>query len=233
MNFSFEVFSLRKENYSWLQELVCRFDQNLKKQSKLRQDSLFKQEISSLAQLLANLDKDVLKVLYYYSLSEKDSFFEDLKQIVSLVSAGKERLIFSDPAFFHIYKTANRVRREIHRYKGFLRFKEVKGGYLYAAFEPEFNVIVPLARHFANRFRNEKIILHDRKRGLGVFCHKGHMIQAEIIKPIPQETEEETFFSNLWKNYFETLAIKERENLTGQKRNVPLKYRKFMVEFKP
>ena len=40
------------------------------------------------------------------------------------------------------------VRRENHKFKGFVRFKELKNGILYAEISPENNIIFILAKHF-------------------------------------------------------------------------------------
>jgi len=77
----------------------------------------------------------------------------------------------------------------------------------------------------------EKIIIHDTKRNLAVFCYRNKIYQAEIFKPIPSKTLSEEAISSLWVKYFERLAIRERQNLKLQKQKVPLKYRSFILEF--
>ena len=43
-------------------------------------------------------------------------------------------------------------------------------------------------------------------------------------------SSEELLFQALWKNYFQTIAIKERENLKLQMKFVPKKYWKYITE---
>ena len=43
------------------------------------------------------------------------------------------------------------------------------------------------------------------------------------------ETEEE--YSDLWKVFFENIAVKERENKKLQTGNLPLRFREHMTEF--
>lgn len=197
------------------------------------QRNLFTDEIN-IEECLKNINENTLKILYLYSLSESDRVFEDLLCVIDFIRNGREDIenIIKNPVFERVFFTANKVRREIHRFKGFLRFREIEGGYLYASFSPDYNIILPLARHFSNRMKNERIILHDRKRNLAVFCYKGRIYSAEINGRIPFETSIEKFISKLWVEYFEKIAIKERTNIKLQKQKVPVKYRKFITEFK-
>lgn len=47
----------------------------------------------------------------------------------------------------------------------------------------------------------------------------------------PEMTPQEEQFQQLWRNYFQTLAIPERKNLKLQQGKVPLKARGFLTEF--
>jgi len=198
------------------------------------QGNLFLQESTSEIQKLLNtLDKESLKTLYYYSLSEEPRKYENLVYAVKKLASEKGALevFLQDSVIERIYMIANRVRREIHRFKGFLRFKELKGGYLYAPFSSDFFILYPLAKHFAERLKNEKIILHDVKRKKAVFCYLGKIYEIVEFEEFPEETALEKEISKLWRKYFEDLAIKERENLALQRQRVPKKYRRFLTEF--
>lgn len=202
--------------------------------SSLSQGNLFlKESTSEIQKLLNTLDKETLKILYFYSLSEEPRRHENLVYAVKKLSSegGVLELFLKDPVIERIYLIANKVRREIHRFKGFLRFKELKGGYLYAPFSSDFFILYPLAKHFAERLKHEKIILHDVKRKRGVFCYLGKIYEIVEFEEFPEETTLEKEISKLWCKYFENLAIKERENLALQRQRVPKKYRRFLTEF--
>jgi len=204
--------------------------------SSFSQGNLFlKESTSEIQKLLHTLDKETLKTLYFYSLSDDPRRHEKLVYAVKKLSSASERgfveLFLKDPIIERIYLIANRVRREIHRFKGFLRFKELKGGYLYAPFSSDFFILYPLAKHFAERLKQEKIILHDVKRKRGVFCYLGKIHEIVEFEEFPEETALEKEISKLWRKYFEDLAIKERENLALQRQKVPKKYRRFLTEF--
>ncbi len=56
------------------------------------------------------------------------------------------------------------LEREAHHYKGFVRFSETKGA-LTAQIEPK-NIVLPLiARHFCERYAQERFLIHDKTHG--------------------------------------------------------------------
>jgi probable DNA metabolism protein len=71
------------------------------------------------------------------------------------------------PHILPVNETARKVTFEAHRFLGLLRFIECNQ-YLYAEFEPDHNILVLLAGHFADRLAKENFIIHDRRRHLAV-----------------------------------------------------------------
>lgn len=124
-----------------------------------------------------------------------------------------------------------KVSMEQHRLLGLLRFKMLEGGILYAAFEPEHNIIGLLAPHFASRISNENWIIHDLKRNIGVFYNKDEWIIKDFILEddiVIREDEEE--YQDLWKAYYKHISIESRKNLRLKKNHMPMKYWKHLVE---
>lgn len=198
-----------------------------------RQFRLFHEPMPDVMERIKRLDPDTLKNLYLYSLSDGDRVYDDILYFLKKVepSFNPYTSILTDEVFNRIFSVAQKVRREIHRFKGFLRFREVEGGYLYGAFSPDYNIVFPLSRHFATRLREERLVIHDTKRNLATFCFRGKVHEAKIERDIPNPTEFERTISKLWLKYFEDIAIKERENKKLQRQKVPLKYRSSILEF--
>lgn len=199
-----------------------------------KQQSLFAQTTRfEITEQLKKLDSSTLKTLYFYILSEGENVKEDISHFLQRKSQSREPYLdsLSDRVIERIYSVAQKVRREIHRFKGFMRFREVEGKYLYGAFSPDYNIILPLSEHFAKRFREEKIVIHDIKRNIATFCHRGRVFKAVIEREIPKPTPPEQLISELWKRYFDEIGIKERENRKLQRQKVPLKYRRTIIEF--
>ncbi|MFA5450191.1 MAG: TIGR03915 family putative DNA repair protein [Clostridia bacterium] len=125
-----------------------------------------------------------------------------------------------------------KVRGEAHRFKGFLRFKELKNGIYYSAFSGDNDIIELLLPHFRARMNAEKFVLHDIKR------HKLIYYDSQICHYLiaPEEysvtlSDEEAFFSALWKDYHKNIAVEGRLNTDLQRQCLPKKYRWFMNEF--
>lgn len=145
--------------------------------------------------------------------------------------------LYSDPDVIHIRKLSRQVGFEGHRFKGILRFEE-RNGFLYARYEPDHDISELIADHFADRFLNEQIIIHDLKRHKAVLAKGGKWIITEVtpnsnIHDLSQInlTQEEELLQNLWKGYFEHIGIEGRKNPKLQQNFVPLKYRKHMLDF--
>lgn len=211
---------------------VIDLKKNILHSSQSRQQSLFFSSIANY-EIIKNLSPKLLKTLYFYSLSEGKEVHSDILYLLSMIEDNGNKIndYLNDQILERIYKKSNQVRREIHRLKGLLRFREVSGGYLYGQIKPDFNIIKPLSFHFANRMRNEKIVIHDIKRNLATFCCNGKVFIANIEDKIPDYTEEERIFSQLWLKYFNNIAVAERENKRLQRQKVPIKYRETVIEF--
>ncbi|CAH2032531.1 TIGR03915 family putative DNA repair protein [Trichlorobacter ammonificans] len=142
--------------------------------------------------------------------------------------------MLAHPQVSPLLKLAQQVNREAHRYLGFVRFQEVTGGFYYAALAPDHRVLLLIAPHFADRFRDQQWVIHDCRHGEGIVFDR-HRRQW-LLLPMetsaqPELTPQEEQFQQLWQSYFETLAIEERKNLKLQQSKVPLKTRSWLVEF--
>lgn len=144
--------------------------------------------------------------------------------------------MYSEPYVIRIRELSRRVGFEAHRFNGLLRFVEKKP-YLYAKFEPDNDIVTLIADHFADRFKNEKIIIHDLKRHKAVVAFQGEWLlhdvsmDNQLYDDVHHEDEMEVLLQQLWKGYLEHIGIEGRKNLKLQQNFVPLKYRKHLVEF--
>jgi probable DNA metabolism protein len=133
-------------------------------------------------------------------------------------------------------KLSQQVGREAHRYLGFVRFQEVTGGFYYGAIAPDHRVLPLIARHFAARFGDQQWVIHDVRHGEGIVHDRNRgewLILPMDAHDQPELTPTEERFQELWRRYFATLAIAERQNLHLQQSKVPLKVRPWLVEFCP
>lgn len=145
------------------------------------------------------------------------------------IGAGVDSL-HSDPAVLAVQELENKVSMERHRLLGLLRFSEI-GGILFCRVEPDHDVLELLAGHFASRYRNERFIIYDKRRGKAVVSENGHWyISPFDPEKIPGFEHEEKLYQKLWKTYFENIAIRERTNPRCQRNFMPARYWKNLVE---
>jgi len=136
------------------------------------------------------------------------------------------------PDVLPVMETYRKVSFEAHRFFGLLRFTDT-GNYLYAEFEPDHNILILLADHFADRLANEFFIIHDKKRHLAVVYNQKEWLLTDFPEKIEiPVTEAETFYRELWTKYFEEIGIKSRANKKLQAHFAPQRYRKNLVEFR-
>lgn len=161
-------------------------------------------------------DKDTL-LLKYLRVAFKHGYDTDRMRSVDEV--------------FTVQKIGRRVGFEKHRFLGLLRFSDL-GEYLYAKFEPDNNIVTLLADHFADRFKEEKFVIHDVKRAIAVIGYEGRWLLTDFNQIVDEEVlREEVFFRTLWQEYFDKIGIEGRKNPKLQQAFVPLKYRQHIVEF--
>ncbi len=135
-----------------------------------------------------------------------------------------------------IFELNRYVGNDAHLYTGFVRFAELDNGILFAKIEPKNNILEIITPHFAERLSQENFMILDVKRKIAAI-HKSNC--AWILTTISEEefttlltvTERKEKYERLWKIFFESIAIKERENKVCQRNHVAMHYRKFMTEF--
>lgn len=102
---------------------------------------------------------------------------------------------------------------------------------LYARVEPDNDVIELVAKHFCDRFRSEPFIIHDVGRDKAVIGYEGRWaVTAFALAEVPEVTEDEKSFRQLWKQYFDHIAILQRTNSRCQNNFIPDRYRKHLTE---
>ncbi|WP_158269749.1 TIGR03915 family putative DNA repair protein [Desulfonatronum sp. SC1] len=125
-----------------------------------------------------------------------------------------------------------KVGKEAHRVTGLLRFMELQDGTLYARFEPDHNVLPFVTPHFQRRFPRENWVIHDLRRGLAV-AWDGQTLHPVVGVPDNVDallSQREIAFQDLWREYVQSLAVPERRNPALQRRFMPRRYWKHLVE---
>ncbi|MGL5259502.1 MAG: TIGR03915 family putative DNA repair protein [Lachnospiraceae bacterium] len=144
--------------------------------------------------------------------------------------------IITNPYIERCFRYSRAVWNEVHHFKGFLRFKELKSGVLFAKIAPKNRILISLAPHFSNRLPLENFIIFDEIRMEYVVHEKGtqfFMVSGEIFEKDKclEFSKEELEIQILFKEFCDKISIKERENLQLQRNLLPIRFRSNMVEF--
>jgi probable DNA metabolism protein len=123
--------------------------------------------------------------------------------------------------------------REAHKFKGFVRFREVTAGFLYASIEPEADILPLIAPHFTERVGDRPWMIHDLRRNQAALfdLRSWRLIRDIELTAEPGITAAEHDYAALWQRYFQRHAIAERHNPKLQQKHVPLRVRKHLTEF--
>lgn len=141
----------------------------------------------------------------------------------------------SIPSVIDLYELDRNVMNEQHHYLGFVRFKQVNEKLLFSTITPKNNILTLIAPHFSDRLSMENWVIYDDYRKLAVVHESNHkwvLVTNEEInqKYVKTNDQNEKEIVDLWRLFFNSIAIKERINPKLQRSNLPLKYRKHMTE---
>lgn len=123
------------------------------------------------------------------------------------------------------------VGNEAHKLKGFIRFLELSNGVYYGKISPKARILPALILHFKERFNSMPFIIHD-------LTHEECLVyngkSAEIYKtdtiPKLDISDNEEHYKALWREFYNTVAIKERHNPKCQMNNMPKRYWQHLTE---
>lgn len=162
--------------------------------------------------------------------------FRMLQKALKKDGYGREIMkVFADPDVNLVSKLRIRVWHEFHRYFGFVRFREVGAGVLFARIAPENDILEMLAPHFSDRFPNENWMIYDERRHKVLTHPKGGecTVHSRIMlgEEYRDDLAEPEIYETLWRSFCENITISERRNPGLQQQLVPLKFREHMLEF--
>jgi len=144
-------------------------------------------------------------------LPEKEMYM--LRYVVKGFKAGPGIInMLSDDDVAVLFKAHRHLEREKQRWLGLVRFYRAGDVYV-ARIEPKNQVLPMIAWHFTNRFGNQSFMIYDATNKQALIYAKGdyRIIYVEDIE-LPPVSEDEKQTQRLWKQFYDTIAIKERYN---------------------
>ncbi len=195
-----------------------------------------------------SFSKAVLLEMGYCFLSEKTGIekllFDYIWRLMKYGPEVQENL--SDPVVFKIRRICDQVDHEILRMQGFIRFRKLVNQVFYAPISPDNNIVQLLAPHFKARFADQLWLIHDTHRKTGIYYNGTQVNFIPFMEMTPKihlatkpfETEldsklldkDERMYQEIWDQYFQKIAITERQNKRQQRQRMPERYWRFLVE---
>lgn len=148
-------------------------------------------------------------------------------------------LNFGDADVLRCAEIFKKVNQSCHKVIQFVRFQKTADGVFFAPITPDYNVISLVASHFKERYADQQWIIYDTKRKFGLYYDLKNLTEITFLEePVhksgklkeEQMDAEEKYYQKMWKEYFKTMAIKERINPKLQKQHMPVRYWKFLTE---
>ena len=181
---------------------------------------------------LNKLDKGALRDITLLLRScdplKENTGFAYIKLIIE--KGGAVRGMQANPTVLETDAICRKVTGEAHKLKGFLRFMENAEGVLYAPYSPDNDITDILAQHFAERFKNQKFVIHDLKRKIAALYDGCEIVMTSVESAEIYLSEYENYFENLWKQYYKSVNILSRPHEKQMKGYMPVRYWRFMPE---
>lgn len=139
--------------------------------------------------------------------------------------------MLTDDTVHTLHKAVLHLDGEAHLYCGFVRFSDY-GGILAAEIEPKNKVLPILQPHFSDRFPNEAFLIFDKTHKSAVVHEKGRteILPLEALE-LGSPSENERFFRNLWRTFYNTIGIEGRYNPRCRMNHMPKRYWGQLTEF--
>ncbi len=191
-----------------------------------------KRVFDSLGLKISQSAQELISTCFLSGSEEKE--FQLLRFIQFAFSEGKSVVyMLGHEKVAPVYAMQKNVLSEAHLFKGFLRFEE-SDGMLGAVIAPK-NYVLPILRgHFCARFYEENFLIYDETH-CAALLHNNHKTSiVDLVTPLslPKADEKESYYQNLWKQFYKTIEIKPRHNEKCRRTHCPKRYWAHMTELK-
>lgn len=167
-----------------------------------------------------------LRLVYHAYLS---CLADKERQILDFLRLGYQKgsqalSMLAYPCVLALCKAERALLQEADHYRGFVRFSDY-GGILVAIIRPKNSVLPKLKRHFCDRFSQERFLIWDKTHGLCLIHgqHRSEIFPCFDFRP-PAPEERERYFRNLWRGFYNSTGITQRENLRCRMSHMPKRF---------
>lgn len=173
----------------------------------------------------------VYKTCMHFDESRADAVFEFLK--IAYPAGAKVTKMLGNPAVMRVMELSRKVSNEAHAFREFIRFEELKGNILFSRIEPKCDVISLIYSHFQNRYPEENWIIYDvnrKKAALHQYKSNTILVNGQDLEELTADMQCSDEYVDLWKVFFDAIAIESRINPKCQQNHMPKWYRKHITE---
>lgn len=187
-----------------------------------------------------------LRQLKYAYLSEQSAAFGHIYAFCMYVFQHRHiqgiEHNYGHPDVMAVAQWAKKVSREKHRMEAFVRFQKLADGLFIALVKPDFNVLPLIQHHFRERYQDQQWLIYDAQRQYGIHydlhgvktitmtCSHSQLSSHNGFSHSMDLDEQEWLYDQLWKDYFKSVNICERKNLTLHIQYVPKRYWHYLNE---
>ena len=192
------------------------------------------------AKVVRSIEKKISYNAYisvYYAATYYEDMMNEIYQFLRIgFRVGRPVTnMLAEPAVMSMMEARRAVWNEAHFWREFMRFDRA-GNVLISHFEPKSQVIEFVGHHFADRMPSENwMIIDDRRRIALVHPCEGEsyirILSEEEWMRLRESEKASDEYKQMWKDFVETIAIKERVNPRCQRNMFPLWMRKHASEF--
>ena len=181
------------------------------------------------------------KLLYRCFLSEQPDVELLILHFVQRAMAESTSVLedYRDARILKLHQLDKKMGREIHRMHAFVRFQRTRDDIYTALIEPDFNVLPLIGDHFEKRYPAMDWLIYDTRRHYGLFHEssgsrfvtfpeRDHLSLRQLKKELLEH--EEVDYQSLWRTYFHSVNIPERNNEKLHLQHVPRRYWKYLTE---
>lgn len=188
--------------------------------------------------IINKISPEVYDELAFSSMAYEEDVLDNIYRVLVLGFAYGPNILkmVHIPEVMRNVQIRKRVGNESHKFVEFLRFHEIKKSVYVAHIEPKSRVVASVATHFADRMPSEHWMIVDdvhqvaavHPKDAPFYLWKLTNEEFENLKRTESENDE---YTDMWKVFFDNIAIKERENPRCQTNLFPKWTRKHAVEF--
>ncbi len=181
----------------------------------------------------------VYRNVFYALLSEQSDAVDAVYRylILAFKAGRKVEHMLIRPEVMRIMELVRNVNNESCRFRELSRFTSVDRKVYVCHMEPKNDVSLLVAEHFADRMPSEYwVIVDDGRRTAVVHPADGDMYVRELtgeeFEALGRAEYEEDDYTDMWRTFFNAIAIEQRENYRCQMNHFPMWIRKHATEFR-